>query len=65
MINIELPCLAYAYMGCLDENTCGIELTTLKVIVVVYDEKSKYCELTDLEGEPFPSMCITNIGFII
>jgi len=61
-LNIKLPCKAYAYMGGLTPDL-DIVITPHRVIVTGYDPETGYCDLTDREGNPFPEIKLTNIGF--
>lgn len=65
-LNITLPCEAWAYVGRFTSiRALSFVLTPYRVIVTDYDAESDYCELTTLDGKEFPSVNITNIGFII
>ena len=61
-INIELPCKAFAYTHGFDDQYNTVTSIT-EVIVIQYDKKSGYCELSTLDGNYFPSIKITNLGF--
>lgn len=63
-INIKLPCKAWAYLGVFTNGMAsGLTIKACEVVVTSYNPDTGYCDMTDMEGNTFTEVNLTNVGF--